>query len=166
MDIQDGKFVELTYKIIDEKTGNILSAVEFPLGYVHGKNEILSPEVMAELIGKSAGDVIELPIDCEQLYGHRDESLVFTSHINNVPEEYHKLGTTVTMENDKGEVKNFIVTCVDEKSVTVDGNNPLCGRKVVFILEIVTVRDATDEEINNGGPINTDPVIANTKALH
>jgi FKBP-type peptidyl-prolyl cis-trans isomerase SlyD len=145
--IKDNKYVELTYKVIDQKTGNILTQVEFPIGYVHGANEILSPEVTAELEGKSVGDIIEVPIDCNQLYGPRDESLVFTDHIENVPEEYREVGTKIVMANDKGETKDFLVTRIDDKTLTIDGNNPLCGRKVIFTLEILTIRDASEEEI-------------------
>lgn len=32
--IRDDTFVELSYRVIDQKTGNVLTAVEFPLGYV------------------------------------------------------------------------------------------------------------------------------------
>lgn len=145
--IKDNKYVELSYKITDQKTGHILTRVEFPIGYVHGTNEVLSPEVTAELEGKSVGDIIEVPIDCNQLYGHRDESLVFTDYIENVPEEYREVGTKIVMENEKGETKDFLVTRIDDKTLTVDGNNPLCGRKVIFTLEILTIRDASDEEI-------------------
>ena len=151
--IQDGKFVELTYKVTDKKSGHVLTMVEFPLGYVHGHNEILAPFVHKELEGKSAGDVIEVPIDGNQIFGARDESLVFTDNIENVPEEYRKVGTSILMESDKGQTRSFLVTRVDDKTLTVDGNNPLCGREVVFTLEILTVRDATDEEINAGGAI-------------
>jgi FKBP-type peptidyl-prolyl cis-trans isomerase SlyD len=151
--IQDGKFVELTYKVTDRKSGHVLTMVEFPLGYVHGHNEILAPFVHKELEGKAAGDVIEVPIDGNQIFGPRDESLVFTDHIENVPREYRKVGTSILMENDKGQTRSFIVTRVDDKTLTVDGNNPLCGREVVFTLEIQTVREATDEEIEAGGAI-------------
>ncbi len=151
--IQDGKLVELTYKVTDKKSGHVLSAVEFPLGYVHGHNEILAPAVHAELEGKSAGDVIEVPIDCNHIYGPRDESLVFTDYIENVPEEYRQIGTSILTENDKGETRSFLVTRIDDKTLTVDGNNPLCGREVIFTLEILTVRDASEEEIAAGGTI-------------
>jgi FKBP-type peptidyl-prolyl cis-trans isomerase SlyD len=43
---------------------------------------------------------------------------------------------------------------MDDETLTVDGNNPLCGREVVFTLEILTVRDATDEETRTGGAIH------------
>jgi FKBP-type peptidyl-prolyl cis-trans isomerase SlyD len=155
--IQKDKLVELRYKTVDKKTDEVLTSVEYPIGYVHGTESVLSSEVTNELEGKSVGDIIEVPIDCDLLYGPRDESLVFTDRIENVPEDYREIGLTITMENEKGEPKNFIVTRFDDKSLTIDGNNPLCGREVIFKLEILTVRDATDEEIALGGNVGADP---------
>ena len=155
--IKDGKFVELNYKVVDDKTGDVLVTVDYPLGYVHGVNDVMSEEVTKQLYGKKVGDTIEVPIDTKLLYGERDESLVFTDHIENVPEEYREIGMTITMENEKGEMKNFIVTRFDDKTLTVDGNNPLCGRDVTFVLEVLTVREATDEEIEHGGPVDANP---------
>jgi FKBP-type peptidyl-prolyl cis-trans isomerase SlyD len=157
--IRDGMFVELKYKVTDRKSGHVLSCVEFPLGYVHGHNEILAPSVHKALEGKSAGDAIEVPIDGNRIFGPRDESLVFTDRLQNVPEAYRQVGTAILMENDKGQTKSFIVTRMDAETLTVDGNNPLCGREVVFTLEILTVRDATDEEIQAGGASAVEPDI-------
>ena len=163
--IEANKYVELTYKVIDQKTGHVLTLVEFPLGYVHGVNEILSPRVMEKLEGKSAGDVIEVPIDCNDIYGPRDESLVIVEAIANVPQEYREVGTSILMENDQGQTKSFLVTRVDAKTVTIDGNNPLCGREVIFKLEILMVRDATDEEIQYGGKVEAAPDLNNCRAV-
>ena len=158
--IADGKLVELTYKVVDAKTKSVLTEVEFPIGYVHGLNEILAPQVTSELEGKLPGDVIEVPIDCNTLFGPRDETLVVTDLIENVPEEYRQVGMSILMENDEGKTKTFIVTRLDEKTITIDGNNPLCGREVIFKLNIVTVRDATEEELELGGPVNAEPDIS------
>lgn len=152
--IREGKFVELTYKVTDRKTGHVVTRVEFPLGYVHGHNEILAPSVHRQLEGKSAGDTIEVVIDGNQIFGPRDESLVFTDRIENVPEQYRRIGTSILMENDNGQTRSFLVTHLDDETLTVDGNNPLCGREVVFTLEILTVRDATDEETRAGGAVS------------
>lgn len=149
--ITEGKYVELKYRVIDVETGGVLTEVEFPLGYVHGVNTVLAPQVMMELEGKAAGDTIEVPIDCNKLYGPRDESLVITENIHNVPEEYREVGTAILMENDKGQTKTFTVTRIAGDLIFIDGNNPLCGREVVFKLEILEVRDATEEEIAYGG---------------
>ena len=155
--IEDHKFVELNYRVIDNKTGDVLVTVEYPLGYVHGVNDVMSEQVTKELYGKKVGDIIEVPVDTKLLYGERDESLVFTDRIENVPKEYREIGMTITMENDKGEMKSFIVTRFDDKTLTVDGNNPLCGREITFVLEVLSIRDATDEEIEHGGAVDANP---------
>jgi len=155
--IENEKFVELNYKVIDVKTGDVLVTVDYPLGYVHGINDVLSEQVTRELAGKMVGDIIDVPIDTRMLYGDRDESLVFTDRIENVPEEYREIGMTITMENEKGEPRNFIVTRFDDHTLTVDGNNPLCGRDVIFRLEVLTIREASDEEIDAGGPLDANP---------
>jgi FKBP-type peptidyl-prolyl cis-trans isomerase SlyD len=148
--IRDGKFVELTYKVTDARSGHVLTQVEFPLGYVHGHNEILAPSVHMALEGKCPGDVIEVPIDGNRIFGPRDESLVFNDRIENVPEEYRQMGTSILMENERGQTRSFLVTRLDARTLTVDGNNPLCGRDVVFTLEVLSVREATDEETRAG----------------
>lgn len=163
--VTDGKYVELKYKVIDVKTDTVLTEVEYPLGYVHGVNTVLAPQVMKELEGKVAGDTIEVPIDCNKLYGPRNESLVITENIHNVPEEYRKVGTAILMENDQGQTKTFTVTRIAEDIIVIDGNNPLCGREVLFRLEVLTVRDATPEELEHGGAIEEGPDIGGDTAV-
>jgi FKBP-type peptidyl-prolyl cis-trans isomerase SlyD len=155
--IQQNKYVELKYRVVDAKTGHVLTAVDFPLGYVHGVNDVLSPQVMAELEGRTVGETISVELDCNMLFGPRDESLVVTDYVENVPEEYREVGTSIVMENEQGETKTFLVTRLDEKTLTIDGNNPLCGRQVVFELKVVTVRDATQAEIAAGGKVEAAP---------
>lgn len=155
--VAHGKYVELKYRVIDIKTNSVLTEVEFPLGYVHGVNQVLAPAVMRELEGRMAGDTIEVPIDCNKIYGPRDESLVINENIHNVPEEYREVGTAILMENDQGQTRTFLVTRIAGDLITIDGNNPLCGREVVFKLDILTVRDATEEEMEAGGRIDKGP---------
>ena len=66
--IQKDKLVELSYKIVDQKSGEVLTLVEFPISYVQGAESVLAVEVTDELEGHSVGDIIEVPIDCNQLY--------------------------------------------------------------------------------------------------
>ena len=155
--IEESKYVELIYKVVDQKTGDVFSSIEYPVGYVHGANDVLGKEVLAELEGREQGDIIEIKVDVDKLYGPRDESLVFIDKIENVPQEYRKVGTKVTMENKDGQPKDFLVTKVDDATVTIDGNNPLCGSKVNFVLEVTLVRDATIEEMEAGGTTDSEP---------
>jgi FKBP-type peptidyl-prolyl cis-trans isomerase SlyD len=163
--IERNKYVELKYRVVDAKTGHVLTAVDFPLGYVHGVNEVLSSQVMAELEGRAVGETISVELDGNKLFGPRDESLVVTDYIENVPEEYREFGTTILMENEQGETKTFVVTRVDESTLTIDGNHPLCGRQVVFELDILTVRDATAAEIAAGGKVEKPPRLKGVKPV-
>ncbi|HSO83011.1 MAG TPA: peptidylprolyl isomerase, partial [Thiocapsa sp.] len=61
--IERNKYVELKYRVVDAKTGHVLTAVDFPLGYVHGVNDVLSSQVMAELEGRAVGDTISVELD-------------------------------------------------------------------------------------------------------
>ena len=155
--IEESKYVELIYKVVDRKTGNVFSNIEYPVGYVHGANDVLGKDVLNELEGREEGDIIEIKIDVDKLYGPRDESLVFIDKIENVPQEYRIIGTKVVMENKDGQPKDFLVTKVNDETVTIDGNNPLCGRDVNFLLEITLVRDATIEEMEAGGTTDSEP---------
>ena len=69
------------------------------------------------------------------------------------------------MENENGSTRNFIVTRINDKTLTVDGNNPLCGRVVIFTLEVLNVRDATEEEIASGGAPGGSPDIGSADTI-
>ena len=89
--IEESKYVELIYKVIDQKTGNVFSNIEYPVGYVHGANDVLGPAVLAELEGREQGDIIEINVDVAKLYGERDESLVFIDKIEMYRHNIEKL---------------------------------------------------------------------------
>jgi FKBP-type peptidyl-prolyl cis-trans isomerase SlyD len=39
---------------------------------------------------------------------------------------------------------------VDDKTVTVDGNHPLAGQTLNFVVQVMSIRDATKEELEHG----------------
>jgi FKBP-type peptidyl-prolyl cis-trans isomerase SlyD len=155
--IADGKYVELTYLVRDSQTGDVLTEILRPLNYVHGVNEILAPKITRELEGKAQGQRVDLLVDCNELYGPRDESLVMTEKVAVVPREYRQVGTRILMENNLGQMKSFLVTKIEGDKITFDGNNPLCGREVIYQVKVLLVRDATAEEMERGGNAGSDP---------
>ncbi len=156
--IEDGKLVELKYRLLDAKTGQVLSAVEFPLNYIHGQNDILMPEIMRLLTGKRAGESIVMELNGDDLFGKRDESLVVIDRPENVPEEYRKVGLQIMMQNEKGDVRPFYVTYMDDEKIVIDGNSPFSGRELLFQLEILNVREPTEEEIEAGGIVRKEDI--------
>ena len=152
--ITTNKFVELTYRIIDQTNGEVIEQVEEPLGYVQGDNTLLFNQVTKELEGKSVGDEVEILLKAEYAFGPKLEELIFTDEINNVPVEYRFIGAAVTMQNDKGGTKDFIVSSIEDGKLTIDGNHPLAGKDIIFYVEVLSVRDATADEIIEGGSID------------
>ncbi len=150
------KYVELTYKILDQSNSEIIEQVDQPLGYVQGDNSLLFNQVTVALEGKSVGDKVETLLDCTEAFGPKLEELIFTDDIDNVPIEFRSIGTAVTMKNDIGKTKDFIVTKIENNKLTVDGNHPLAGKDIVFLVEVLSIRDATKEEIIAGGPVSQD----------
>ena len=152
--ISINKFVELTYRIIDQSNGEVIEQVEEPLGYVQGDNSLLFNQVTKELEGKCVGDEVEILLKAEDAFGKKADELIFTDDIDNVPIEYRHIGANVTMQNDKGGTKDFVVSSIENGKLTIDGNHPLAGRDIIFFVEVLSIRDATADEIIEGGSID------------
>ena len=151
--ISINKFVELTYRIVDQSNGEIIEQVEDPLGYVQGDNSLLFNQVTKKLEGKSAGDEVEILLKAKDAFGPKIEDLIFTDDIDNVPMEYRHIGANVTMQNDKGGTKDFVVSSIENGKLTIDGNHPLAGKDIIFFVEVLSIRDAIADEIIEGGSI-------------
>ncbi|AXE61142.1 peptidylprolyl isomerase [Candidatus Thioglobus sp. NP1] len=152
--ISINKFVELTYRIIDQSNGEVIEQVEEPLGYVQGDNSLLFNQVTKELEGKCVGDEVEILLKAEDAFGKKADELIFTDDIDNVPMEYRHIGANVTMQNDKGGTKDFVVSNIENGKLTIDGNHPLAGKDIIFFVEVLSIRDATADEIIEGGSID------------
>ena len=152
--ISINKFVELTYRIIDQSNSEVIEQVEEPLGYVQGDNSLLFNQVTKELEGKCIGDEVEILLKAEDAFGKKADELLFTDDINNVPPEYRFIGASVTMQNDTGGTKDFIVSSIEDGKLTIDGNHPLAGKDIIFYVEILSIRDATADEIIEGGKLD------------
>jgi FKBP-type peptidyl-prolyl cis-trans isomerase SlyD len=148
--VEKHKIVDVTYTITDEK-GEVLEAVEIPVSYLHGGESGLFEEVEAALEGKAVGEVVQVTLPPERGFGEWNPSMTYTDAIENVPPEYHRVGAKAEFTNEKGESMEMVVTHVDQGTVTLDGNHPFAGKTVTFNVKVAAVRDATPEEIRQGG---------------
>lgn len=145
------KVVYLTYSIIDQR-GQVFEQYDMPIGYVHGANSGLFEKIEQALEGCAIGDRIEVTLPPADGFGEHQAGLSFTDDIENVPPQFRHIGAAVTFENDAGESKEFRVTHISEGRLTIDGNHPLAGQTVNFVVNIVGIRDATPEEVARGRP--------------
>ena len=146
------KVVYVTYSLIDQQ-GQIFEQSDLPVGYIQGAEKGLFPKVEAQLEGRRAGDKISVQLSPEEGFGDYQENLTFTDEIGNVPPQFRQVGAQVQFQNERGEVKDFVVSHIENGKLTVDGNHPLAGQTVTFHVSIVEVRDATAAELSVGEPL-------------
>ncbi len=147
--ITNKKYVEVTYQITDDM-GEIVERIDIPVKYIHGHNSGLFPKVEHALEGCIVGNEIEVKLSSFEAFGPSDPNLQFTDDLANVPEDFRRIGAEVEMQNDRGEVKKFLVSKIEGGKLTVDGNHPLAGKDITFSLTVIEVRDASADELKNG----------------
>jgi len=144
--IEKGKLVSLVYNICDV-AGNLLERSDLPVSYIHGGHNELIGGMDRAVVGKRAGDSVELKLDPDQGFGPRDPGLAFTDAIENVPPQFWHLGAEVQMQSESGDVKTFYVTKIENGRLTVDGNHPFAGKELRVQVEIKEVREPTEQEL-------------------
>lgn len=150
MKISKGKVVSMHYALRDA-TGQILDSSEGqdPLDYLHGYGNIIAGLEKA-LEDKAVGEKLNAVIPPEEAYGIREESLVKTVPLANFHDPHAvEVGAQFQAETSRGP-RLATVTEVDGQDVTIDLNHPLADQTLNFDIDVVAVRDATEEELSHG----------------
>ncbi|WP_418113802.1 peptidylprolyl isomerase [Vibrio scophthalmi] len=149
MKIEKNVVVSLAYQLKVEDAVVDQSTVDAPLDYLHGNNNLITG-LENELEGKVAGDKFEVTIAPEDAYGEHNDDLV-----QRVPADVFQgvdeieVGMRFLADTDQGPIP-VEITEVDGDEVVVDGNHMLAGQTLTFVVEVVAVREATEEEIAHG----------------
>ena len=147
--ITKDKVVSLTYSIHDQQ-GETFEYTDVPVSYIHGGKSDLFEKIKHALDGKTIGDKIEVTLSPDEAFGHPDPGLSFSDDIDNIPLELRKVGAQLEAQNAKGDILQFVVTRIEDDKLTFDGNHPLAGQRVKFLVEVKGVRDATEQEASTG----------------
>ena len=119
-----------------------------PLNFIHGRG-MLIPGLENALEGKSVGDNFTAEVKPEEAYGERHDGLIQTVPRNLFGDNEVQPGMQFRASTDQGEQSVVIVEVKDDE-VTVDGNHPLAGVNLNFDVEVLEVRDATEQELEHG----------------
>jgi FKBP-type peptidyl-prolyl cis-trans isomerase SlyD len=150
MQITSDAVVSITYTLSDDDGIIIDSNVGRPaLVYLHGHDNII-PGLEKGLEGASAGDRLKVDVEPADAYGDIDQERFFELSRDEFPEELPiEEGMQFCAETASGEMA-ITVTEVREDSVVVDANHPLAGMTLHFDVEVVDVRQGSDEELELG----------------
>lgn len=147
--IKKDKYVSLTYTITDE-TGETLERIDLPVNFIQGRDKLVIEQIARALEGHTVGDTLSVSLSPAEGFGESQPELMFTDDLDHVPAQFHSIGAEVEFQNDRGEMKVFRVTNIENGKLTVDGNHPLAGKTITYNITVQTVRDATLDELSNG----------------
>lgn len=150
MQIADKKIVLIHYtlKNLDNEVMDSSEGAE-PLAYLHGTGSIV-PGLEKELAGKRAGDKVNVEVSPEEGYGELNPELIQEvdraafEGVDNI-----EVGMRFMAQTAWGQ-QPVVVTAITDETVIVDGNHPLADQTLKFDVEVVEVRDATEEELSHG----------------
>lgn len=147
MQIAQNNVVTIDFTMYDDENEVLESSQEEgPLVYMHGTGEL--PEGLEEeLLGKRAGDEVEVTLEPADAYGEYDESLVQA-----VPREQFDdvEDLQIGMGFDTEDGQHVYVVGLEGDDVIIDANEPYAGETVRFTVKVLGVREASEEEIEHG----------------
>lgn len=151
MKIEEGKVVILNF-ILTDQDGTVLEDTKEvgDFGYIQGFGDFI-PAVEEALEGKTAGYKTKLVLKPEEGYGMYQEDLIYEmpkSDFEGFDDIYE--GLDFQAETDEGGIIPLSIVEINDEFIVADGNHPFAGKTITFELEVVEVREATEEEVSHG----------------
>ena len=150
MSITAKKVVTINYTLKDDDGNVIDSAQDGSFAYLHGADNII-PGLEQALEGKTEGESLSVSVEPSNGYGERNDSMaqVVSKEMFEGDEEI-SVGMQFHAESPDGQPVVVTVTHLEGDNVTVDGNHPLAGVNLNFDVNVVSIREASEEEMEHG----------------
>ena len=151
--IEKNKVVHFHYSVTEATEGKLEDTREgMPMTYLHGHHGMIKGLEDA-LEGKQAGDHITVTLTPDRGYGERRDNAIArvpVSHILGPGKKVrYKPGMIVHVNTQHGSQPVRVVK-VGLKNLDVDMNHPYAGKTLTFDIDVVEVREATEEEVTHG----------------
>jgi FKBP-type peptidyl-prolyl cis-trans isomerase SlyD len=148
--IEKGVVVSIAYRLTSEGVEIEQTDADDPLEYLHGAGNIV-PGLEAALEGRKAGDKFTVTLQPIDAYGEYDEEDVEVVAREDVPDNL-EVGMEVLLEAEDGDLLEAVVSAINDDSVVLDFNDPLAGKVVTYEVEVLELRQADEEELEQGYP--------------
>ncbi|TKX30820.1 FKBP-type peptidyl-prolyl cis-trans isomerase [Campylobacter estrildidarum] len=151
MSIEKNNVVSMFYELKDANTNEVLESNLYaqPISFIVGKGQILE-SLEEEIMKLDCPSNTDILVKKEKGLGEYDVNAIQT-----LPKEQFagidlKIGMELFGEGENGETVRVSVKEINENDVVVDYNHPYAGRDLLFSLNIVDVRPASEDEILTG----------------
>lgn len=149
MKITQDSVVQLHYRVSDAAGLIEDSSTGEPMLYLHGHQNML-PVIEQALEGKTAGEQLSLVVAPKDAYGERDENAIQSIQVKHLKgAKKWAPGMTAVVDTEHGPRQVKIVK-VGMFKADIDVNHPLAGKTLTFDLTVVSVREASADEIAHG----------------
>lgn len=121
-----------------------------PMMFLEGAGQIIPG--LEKVIGLlNVGDKRKVTVDAKDAYGEFDQKLIMSVPRDRFPKDAKIQEGDQFRAGDAHEPGPiFTVKSISATEVTLDGNHPLAGQNLTFDIEIVSTRNATNEELEHG----------------
>ncbi|WP_461788074.1 FKBP-type peptidyl-prolyl cis-trans isomerase [Pedobacter sp.] len=157
MKIAPNTVVSLTYELHtttpeDNQVFVEKATEENPLVFLYGVGMML-PKFEEHLAGLTVGDDYGFELAPADGYGEIDPGAhvdLPTSMFKDGGADLPNVGDVIPLQDNQGNQFRAGVTAVGEEVVSVDLNHPMAGKNLIFAGKILTVREATADELAHG----------------
>ncbi len=150
--VADDKVVEIEYTLsLDDGEVYDSSAETGPLEYLHGHDQLI-PGLEAALAGMHVGETKDVVVTPDVGYGEYDPEAVELVPLDAIPADMDlEPGMSVDLYDEESdqEIEAFVAE-VNAEGVLLDMNHPLAGETLHFNVKVLSVRDASAEELAHG----------------
>lgn len=142
------------YKGTLPESGDVFDSSEGrePLTFLVGHKQMI-PGFEEEIMGAKVGETREFTLSAERAYGEREETAVLDiprAQFAQLEQEASlEVGMQLVAQMPHGP-SPFTITALTDEAVTADFNHTLAGQALTFSVEIVELREASEDEISHG----------------
>ncbi len=151
MSLKKDQVVTVNFTLKDEG-GNVIEATtkEQPFAFISGAQQIL-PKLESSIGEMIIGGNKEVVLQPEEAYGNYEKDALQVVNRSEFPEGTKiEEGMEYIADTPNGGQMPFVIKNVDGDNITLDFNHPLAGKALTFEVELLDLRDATDEELSHG----------------
>jgi FKBP-type peptidyl-prolyl cis-trans isomerase SlyD len=150
MKIEKDRVVRFHYAVTEAGKEQLESSkgVGEPLAILFGRGQII-PGLEKAMEGHEAGDSFKSAVTAAEAYGERRDGLTQRIPKKHFGEQKLAPGMQVVLNTNFGP-RAVTIEKVGMSVVDVDLNHPMAGKDLEFDIEIVEVREASEEELAHG----------------
>lgn len=151
--ITKNKFVTVSYELRTVADGEPVEIADenTPLEFICGQGQTLEYFEM-NLLNLNTGNSFDFKIPSASGYGEVNEDMIVElpkDIFAEVEADELQPGNVLPMQDSMGRHLNGCIVEVSEETVKMDFNHPMAGKDLYFKGKVLSVRDATDEELES-----------------